>query len=379
MDNISFAHPNGFPLEADATLGFMQNNYVTSGRGLAAAFGNMTIISGLDPNGSSVTDGWIYMGGDLVFFQGGAPDTSFYIETTVVQKANENGVMYDRYYTKKAKFGTHSTLTNYSFSGLKRLHNQSIFQTSFIAALSLESEVILAGCVVSYDSGTGLFDITEGLCLLNGKLITTPSIEGVSVVQYLVVDTTLPNAGKFVTTLPGTPYISFFTGGSSQYYKDVVTRNAAIIGEVRMMAVNPLNFDGTGLGIYKMKGWAISNGANGTYDMRGRMPVGLDTSSVPYTTLGEQGGAESVTISIANLPAHNHQSDNTIGNVNAGEFGLIRRTISGESRTVVSVDATNSGVEPDVVTTPVRLPMQGGDQPISVVSPYTTLLFIQRV
>lgn len=381
MDNINFSNPNGFPLEANATLGFMQNNYVTSGRGLAAAFGNLTIVSGIEPNGSSVTDGWIYIGGDLVFFQGGAPSSLFYIETTVVQKANENGVLYDRYFTKKAQFGTHPTLPNYNYASLKRLHNQALFQSAVISALSLESAVVLAGCSVYYDIGTGLFDITEGLVLLAGKLVTSPNLEGVSVVQYLVVDTLFSNAGKFVTTLPSVPYIAFSASGTSQYYKDVVTRQSAILGEVRMIAASLSDFDVTGLGVSKMKGWAICNGANGTVDMRGRMTVGLDVASVLYSDIGEQGGAESVSLGITNMPAHNHQSDNTVGNVQAGEFGLIRRTITGENRTIGAggVDTTNSGAEPDLVATPVRIPLQGDGQPFSVVSPYTTLLFIQRI
>lgn len=377
MDNISFANPNGFPLEADATLGAMQNNYVTSVKGLAAAFGGMTIVSGLEPNGSAVTDGWIYMGGDFVFFQGGAPDASFYIETTVVQKANENGVMYDRYFTKRAKFGTHSTLPNYTFGSLKRLHTQSLLQSAFLYTM-LETEIILAGCQVSYDSSANTIDITEGLVYMAGKIITTPSLEAATPTQYLVVDTTLPNVGKYVSSLPSSPYIAFNSGGTSQYYKDVLKRQVSIPGEVRMIASTLSDFDNTGLGVNKMKGWAICNGSNGTFDMRGKTPVALAASGT-FNTVGNSGGAEAITIGIANMPAHNHAADGSTGDVPATEFGLIRRSQVGESRTVSAADSLNSGTEPDIVTTPVRIPMQGSNEPISILQPYKVLLFIQRI
>ena len=378
MDAINFSNPNGFPLEADATLGFMQNNYVTSSRGLAAAFGDYTIVSGLEPNGSAVTDGWLYIGGDLVFFQGGAVVSTFYIETTVVPKANENGVLYDRYYTKRAKFGTHPTLPNYTFSSLKRITNQLLFQAAMVQALRLENEVIITGCVVSVNQITTLFSVTEGLVILDGKLVATPSLSDAPLTQYLVIDPTSANAAKWVSSLPSDPHIAFSSGGTSQYYVDIIKRKSAYFGEIRMVATKSSDFDATGLGLFSMRGWAICNGSNGTYNMSGRMPIGLGSS--PYDLLNNQGGSESVTLSLANMPAHNHSADNTDNPTNGGEFGLMRRSITGEPKTIAnSVDAQGSGVEADLITAPRRVQMQGNGEPFTTISPYIVVLLIQRV
>lgn len=49
-------------------------------------------------------------------------------------------------------------------------------------------------------------------------------------------------------------------------------------------------------------GWAVCNGENGTPDMRGRFPVGAGNQYRP----GDTGGAESVTLSVDELPSHSH-------------------------------------------------------------------------
>ena len=51
-------------------------------------------------------------------------------------------------------------------------------------------------------------------------------------------------------------------------------------------------------------GWAICNGGNGTPDLRGRFIVGLGEGD--YSNTGERGGLEEITLSLSNLPVHNH-------------------------------------------------------------------------
>ena len=52
-------------------------------------------------------------------------------------------------------------------------------------------------------------------------------------------------------------------------------------------------------------GWALCNGSNGTPDLRGRFVVGYSGSG-DYASVGNKGGSDSRTLSIANMPAHNH-------------------------------------------------------------------------
>ena len=51
-------------------------------------------------------------------------------------------------------------------------------------------------------------------------------------------------------------------------------------------------------------GWSLCNGTNGTPDLRGRFVLGH--GDAPYNEIGNKGGSEKVSLTINNLPAHNH-------------------------------------------------------------------------
>lgn len=64
-------------------------------------------------------------------------------------------------------------------------------------------------------------------------------------------------------------------------------------------------------------GWAVCDGANGTPDMRGRFPVGAGGTYA----LDDTGGADSVTITEATMPWHNHSADPAGGHDHGGAVG----------------------------------------------------------
>lgn len=54
-------------------------------------------------------------------------------------------------------------------------------------------------------------------------------------------------------------------------------------------------------------GWILCDGANGTPDMRGRVPIGSGQgTNLSNKIFGEMGGEEQHTLSIAELPQHSH-------------------------------------------------------------------------
>lgn len=80
------------------------------------------------------------------------------------------------------------------------------------------------------------------------------------------------------------------------------------------------NFDGTGLGINEMLGYAICNGQNGTRDWRGRVPLAYDSSL--YPTLGATGGTREEVLNINQIPAHTHTvpANNGVGGIGGANF-----------------------------------------------------------
>ncbi|MDF7813594.1 hypothetical protein [Hymenobacter sp. YC55] len=102
------------------------------------------------------------------------------------------------------------------------------------------------------------------------------------------------------------------------------------LGEVQWLAShNGGLYSATGLGYADgpARGWALCNGQNGTADLRARFIVGLFEAHNDYSQVGKKGGAERVTLSIEQLPAHSH------GMEQAGEHthGLKSRGSDGSS------------------------------------------------
>lgn len=103
---------------------------------------------------------------------------------------------------------------------------------------------------------------------------------------------------------------------SGQDLVDFVNTNSnAFQFEVRDLWVNQTyidtNFDGTGLGVGIMEGWAICNGQNGTPPMDGLVSIGYGTN---YNVIGAFGGSKDAVV-----VAHTH---NIRVNTNAAGSGF---------------------------------------------------------
>ncbi|MEY4902833.1 MAG: hypothetical protein RLZZ292_648 [Bacteroidota bacterium] len=371
-----FTATNGFPLEADNTLGFMQADYQSAIRALARMAGvNNLILSGVEINNGIVSDGWIFYNNDVVFFQGGLLSTDFIIEEQIIQKANKNGNLYDRYTFRKAKFGSGSN--SVPFSTLKRIESlEGILQK--LGYTLFENEVIVSGLSVT-NNGSSIV-VTAGTIWINGNFLNVSAYSGVFPVY-------LDDKGVYQTVQPATGTYIAFNPYTSQYLKNVYKRAITLQGEILMQTALSDRFDGTGLGLGEMLGFALANGNNGTYDMRGRMAIGYDErSSDPsngiwdsnYNTIGNLGGELAHVLTIAEMPEHNH-TGNQGGTTLPNQWGLLRHTSVGEAKTIAGVDANGSGNEPDLVTPPLDIPHQGSDNAHENRPPYLVLAYIQRL
>lgn len=158
-------------------------------------------------------------------------------------------------------------------------------------------------------------------------------------------------------------------------------------------------FDATGLGIAgtEYEGWALCNSQNTTPDLRGRFIVSYDErtggtlpafSDATYNTINNSGGSKEVTLTVAQMPAHNHggatgtngnHSHTIPGYDNAGwAFPVARRA---DNR-----DGGGNFVPPDgfIPTNTTgnhshTIPSQGGDLAHENRPPYFVLAFIMRV
>jgi hypothetical protein len=378
MNRIDFTQPNGFPLEAN-TLDFMQSDYQNALKGMSAFFGDFTIISGLTVSGGLVSDGWILVDGELVYFQGGTLQGSYYIELTVVKKANQNGALIERYYTKKARFGTSIIYPQYDYYQLQRLPTLKEFQNAINGLVGFENAVILSGCEETVTGAN--IAITAGFVYMDGDYYVSPPLTSTPFPVFLKRDGSFLN---WVSVQPTSGTYVAFTPHSSQKYKDVLARKTAIKDEIRTVIAMSDRFDATGLGKWNMFGWAVCNGQNGTVDLQGKALFGLSYSDSAFGFNNNidpallEGGSKTGVLAIENMPEHNHTGG--LGVVGPGELGLIQKSTIGQNVTISgSVDAIDSGVEPNLRQSPFHIPMQGEGEPFPILPPYKVVVFIQRI
>jgi hypothetical protein len=195
---------------------------------------------------------------------------------------------------------------------------------------------ILSGCV---NSGTGsVYNISAGVIYYNGEIFnfdgisftltglekayarieTTQYITNADPVQFTDgVNRNVHNIRKFVVE-------NTITSSGLPEFKDFVTvPSSSLRGDLKEIVCDDvyLNkyFDATGLGRLERTGWAITNGQNGTPSDAGKVIISYGGGY----TLGQTGGAETVTLTENQMPIHSHggvpqvvtDTDRGIGNL----------------------------------------------------------------
>ena len=121
------------------------------------------------------------------------------------------------------------------------------------------------------------------------------------------------------------------------------------------------------------------NGVNtfGLPDLRGRVPLGMGTGTgLPAYVEGQTGGANTVTLTQANLPAHNHLiacSANTADQTSpVGSIPAVANTAGRTPVTTPSYTQTAStgNMASNAVST------TGGNQPVNVQPPFIAMNYI---
>lgn len=137
MNTQNFNQLGGFPFETD-NLEWMQEAYSIF-NALGDVIGNYTILSGCNVTGGNVSDGVVFVNGEVYAFKGGAAQTNVRILQTATEKVFENGeskqVHFERYVTFAsgtgaipwANFKRPSTLINLSSRILPAGTNPQLF------------------------------------------------------------------------------------------------------------------------------------------------------------------------------------------------------------------------------------------------------------
>lgn len=142
MNKTNFVLTGGWPLNAER-LEELETAYSIF-NAFGALAGNFTIISGCVTTGSNVSDGRVYINGELFDFKGGAvtPTSSVIIIETPVNRAFENTDYKTVHTLRYATFGTAET--SWLWSDFKRL-DPIVLMMEKIALLEKKTAIFQAG------------------------------------------------------------------------------------------------------------------------------------------------------------------------------------------------------------------------------------------
>ena len=153
--------------------------------------------------------------------------------------------------------------------------------------------IVVSGVEVSnLDTNAKTFDLSAGLVFLNGSIMRVPSYSG-TYPLYISEGATVQENRDFedgnnetvletksaqtTTSLPAGESILLDPYTESRFAY-VQRRAGTPTGEIIMVNDTTNLFDGTGLGVNALKGFALCNGSNGTPDLTGRFVVGQKDS-----------------------------------------------------------------------------------------------------
>lgn len=120
MNKMNFKQSGGFPLDTNV-LDFMQESYMIF-NALASLAGPLTIISGCEDKGSSITDGVVCVEGEVFKFRGGAKQATVFLKEEKTKLPFENGNSYEVENHRYITFGT-SYKKSWSWKNFKRIDN----------------------------------------------------------------------------------------------------------------------------------------------------------------------------------------------------------------------------------------------------------------
>lgn len=117
-------------------------------------------------------------------------------------------------------------------------------------------------------------------------------------------------------------------------------------------------------------GWQLCDGTNGTPDLRDKFVLGAGTNHA----VGETGGSETVALTVAQMPSHDHVEQVPGTTIGAIETAYYPSTETGSSSSKISPSKI-TGVTGKILTTK----MAGSSQPHPNIPPYYTLCYIMKL
>lgn len=168
MNKVEYNQTEGFPLDVNI-LDFGQKANQISQQ-LGGIIAPLAIVNGCIENGNNISDGLVYIDGELLPFKGGLKQSSVRIVEQPEARIFENGTSKDVLITRYATFGIASG-TSYNWSNFHRS----------ISIKEIEKRLIHIGFIQDFYGDVS--KIPAGWFLCNGEN-GTPDLRGMFIVGY---------------------------------------------------------------------------------------------------------------------------------------------------------------------------------------------------
>lgn len=121
MNRVNYNQTGGFPLDTN-NQNFLQNCFQVL-NALGELAGNKAIISGCEPVGNTVSDGVVYLNGEVFEFRSGTLGTSVIIKEEAVSGTFEDGSFKPIEITRYLTFGSSTPEKTFAWEDFKRFEN----------------------------------------------------------------------------------------------------------------------------------------------------------------------------------------------------------------------------------------------------------------
>ena len=242
----------------------------------------------------------------------------------------------------------------------ERLQEQQTAYSIFNAYGSLAGNLtIISGCETL---GT---TVQDGVVYIDGELYDFKSASVTPTSTVIIIETPINRGFKngVVKTVHTLRYATFGTSATSWLWSafkkvDPIT---VMMGKIALLEKKTAVFGaGGGMVLWKRPASEIPAGWREVVDWRGRMPVGWDGTQTEFNVVGKPGGAKNKTLSITEMPEHDHPTDPLAGT--SGGAGSIRP----EPWEGVPGGGSKTG-------------KTGGGQEFSILNPYRVVMFIEFI
>lgn len=123
----------------------------------------------------------------------------------------------------------------------------------------------------------------------------------------------------------------------------------------------------------------------GTWELwgAGRVPVGVDTTQSEFNTIEKTGGKKTHTLTLQEIPSHNHMGKTYSKNYNAGKTipksrAYARSYVDNDTTLGVWKYSGGEGVSGAEITDMIETSNSGGNQPHNNLQPYITCYMFKR-